>query len=135
MPRCTTSQGTGCVRARHRRLERRTFGLADDYRHQLASPVHSHRVSRLARRAFSLIRLGPKAFSVYLFGSNGYNPIFCCSSNRLKYLHFPNDFARVIHNADAGRLDRNVQSSKMIHAALPLLMLEAIHTDLVPPSA
>src|SRR6202041_1829936 len=40
-------------------------------------------------------------------------------------LHFPNDLARVIHNADAGLLDRNVQSSKMVHAALLLLMLEA----------
>jgi hypothetical protein len=50
-------------------------------------------------------------------------------------LHFPNDFACVIHNADAGRLDRYVQSSKMVHAALLLLMLEAVHTDLVSPSA
>src|SRR5206468_8895423 len=48
-----------------------------------------------------------------------------------RYLHFPNDPARVIHNADAGLLDRYVQSSKMVHAALLLLMLEAVHTDLV----
>src|SRR5271169_6159952 len=40
-------------------------------------------------------------------------------------LHFPNELARVIHNADAGLLDRYVQSSKMVHAALLLLMLEA----------
>ena len=33
--------------------------------------------------------------------------------------------ARVIHNADAGLLDRNIQSSKMVHAALLHLMLEA----------
>ena len=46
-------------------------------------------------------------------------------------LHFPNDLARVIHNADARLLDRYVQSSKMVHAALLLLMLEAVHTDLV----
>ena len=32
-------------------------------------------------------------------------------------------------------LDRNVQSSKMVHAALLLLMLEAVFTDLVSPSA
>ena len=31
---------------------------------------------------------------------------------------FPNDLACVIHNADAGLLDRHVQSSKMVHAAL-----------------
>src|SRR5882762_8223725 len=42
--------------------------------------------------------------------------------------HYP---ARVIHNADAGLLDRYVQSSKMVHAALLLLMLEAVTTDLV----
>src|SRR5271157_2365543 len=48
-----------------------------------------------------------------------------------RYPHFPNDLARVIHNADAGLLDRYVQSSKMVHAALLLLMLEAVHTDLV----
>jgi hypothetical protein len=32
-------------------------------------------------------------------------------------LYFPNDLACVIHNADARLLDRNVQSSKMVHAA------------------
>ena len=32
-------------------------------------------------------------------------------------------------------LDRNVQSRKMVHAALLLLMLEAVFTDLVSPSA
>src|SRR6202022_4953903 len=47
------------------------------------------------------------------------------------YLHFPHDPARVIHNADAGLLDRYVQSAKMVHAALLLLMLEAVTTDLV----
>src|SRR5436305_14970396 len=46
-----------------------------------------------------------------------------------------NDLACVIHNADAGLLDRNVQSSKIVHAALLLLMLEAVPTDLVQPSA
>src|SRR6185503_16656701 len=58
-------------------------------------------------------------------------------SGRLaRNLRFPNDLARVIHNADAGLLDRNVQSSKMLHAALLLLMLEArSHGDLVSPSA
>src|ERR1700726_1196547 len=48
-----------------------------------------------------------------------------------RYLHFLHDPARVIHNADAGLLDRYVQSSKMVHAALLLLMLEAVTTDLV----
>ena len=43
--------------------------------------------------------------------------------------------AIAIDNADAGLLDRYVQSSKMVHAALLLLMLEAVTTDLVSPSA
>src|SRR5262247_2898150 len=52
-----------------------------------------------------------------------------------RHLHFPQDPARVIHNADTRLIDRNVQSSKMVHAALLLLMLEAVITDLVSPSA
>src|SRR5438445_11413504 len=52
-----------------------------------------------------------------------------------RHLYFPNDLACVIHNADARLLDRNVQSSKMVHAALLLLMLEAVFTDLVSLSA
>src|SRR5262245_15418632 len=46
-------------------------------------------------------------------------------------LQFPNDLACVIHNAHTRLIDRNVQSSKMVHAALLLLMLEAVTTDLV----
>src|SRR4029077_19268028 len=42
-----------------------------------------------------------------------------------RHLHFPRDPARVIHNADARVLDRDIQSSKMVHAALLLLMLGA----------
>src|SRR5438477_8784182 len=45
-------------------------------------------------------------------------------------LNLPNDLARAIHNADARVLDRYVQSSKMVHAAL-LLMLGA-HTTVTP---
>jgi hypothetical protein len=39
------------------------------------------------------------------------------------------DPARVIHNADTSVLDR------LVHAALLLLMLEVVTTDLVSPSA
>src|SRR5262249_47610986 len=35
------------------------------------------------------------------------------------------DLACIIHNADARFLDRQVESSKIVHAALLLLMLEA----------
>src|SRR5260221_10264097 len=48
---------------------------------------------------------------------------------------FPHDLARVIHDADARFLDRDVESSKIDHAALLLLMLEAAYADLVSPSA
>src|SRR6516164_7003554 len=41
------------------------------------------------------------------------------------YPHFPHNLARVIHNADARFLVRHVESSKIVHAALLLLMLEA----------
>src|ERR1700721_1402353 len=51
------------------------------------------------------------------------------------YPLFLHDPARAIHNADTCLLDRYVQSSKMVHAALLLLMLEAVTTDLVSPSA
>src|SRR5262249_24169308 len=52
-----------------------------------------------------------------------------------RHVYFPNDLACVIHNAVARLLDRNVQSSKVDHAALLLLMLAAVFTDLGSPSA
>src|SRR5262245_10007699 len=51
-----------------------------------------------------------------------------CRQQRFRfacYLHFPNDPARIVHNADARLLDRHVEASKIVHAALLLLMLEA----------
>src|SRR5262245_24942936 len=48
---------------------------------------------------------------------------------------FPHDLARIIHDADARFLDRHIESNKIGHAALLLLMLEAVFTDLVSPSA
>src|SRR6202007_3252363 len=52
-----------------------------------------------------------------------------------RHPHFPPDLAGIIHNADARLLDRHIQSSKIGHAALLLLMLEAASADLVSPSA
>src|SRR5262245_56848139 len=51
-----------------------------------------------------------------------------------RHPRFPHDLARIIHNADARLLDRHIQSSKIVHAALLLLMLEAAYADLVSPS-
>ena len=48
---------------------------------------------------------------------------------------FPHDLARIIHDADPRLLDRHIESSKIVHAALLLLMLEAADADLVSPSA
>src|SRR6516164_524753 len=45
--------------------------------------------------------------------------------------HLPCNLSRIIHNADARVLDRYVQSSKIVHAALLLLMLGA-HTTVTP---
>src|SRR5262249_14187013 len=43
---------------------------------------------------------------------------------------FPHDLARIIHDADACLLDRHIESSKIVHVALLLLMLEAAYADL-----
>jgi hypothetical protein len=52
-----------------------------------------------------------------------------------RHSRFSNDLARIIHDADARFLDRHIKSSKISHAALLLLMLEAADADLVSPSA
>src|SRR5262245_57611770 len=52
-----------------------------------------------------------------------------------RHLHFPCDPARISHNADSRLLDRHISSSKMVHAALLLLMPDAAYADLVSPSA
>jgi hypothetical protein len=60
----------------------------------------------------------------------------CRESFRLTgHPHFPHNLARIIHNADARFLDRHDESSKIVHAALLLPMLEAAYVDLVSPSA
>src|SRR5260370_30063687 len=90
-----------------------------------------HRQARFGKRAVKPLRQRPG------FQSNALEVVGGVLQHRqqrlrfARYLHFPNDLARVIHNADARLLDRYVQSSKMVHAALLLLMLEAVNADLV----
>src|SRR6202049_5160970 len=90
-----------------------------------------HRQARFGKRAVKPLRQRPG------FQSNSLEVVGGVSQHRqqclgfARYLHFSSNLARVIPNADAGLLDRNVQSSKMVHAALLLLMLEAVDTDLV----
>src|SRR5260370_34001948 len=90
-----------------------------------------HRQARFGKRAAKPLRQRPGFQSNPLEVVGG---VFHRRQPRVRFahhLHFPNDLARVIHNADAGLLDRYVQSSKMVHAALLLLMLEAVNADLV----
>src|SRR6266511_4472552 len=42
-----------------------------------------------------------------------------------RHPRFPHDLVRIIHDADARLLDRHIESSKIVHVALLLLMLEA----------
>src|SRR6266568_7636513 len=48
-----------------------------------------------------------------------------------RHPRFPHGLARIIHDADARLLDRHIESSKIVHAALLLLMLEAAYANLV----
>jgi len=44
------------------------------------------------------------------------------------------DLARIIHDADGRFPERYIESNKISHAALLLLMLEAADADLVSPA-
>src|SRR5471032_3599706 len=91
----------------------------------------NHRQARFGQSAKQPLREWPR------FQSNALELVSGVLQHRqqcpgfARHLDFPNDLARVIHNADARVLDRNVQSRKMVHAALLLLMLEAANADLV----
>src|SRR5471032_1635257 len=84
-----------------------------------------HRKARFSERAVKPLRQRPGFQSNPLEAVGGVLQHRQQSVRLARHLHFPNDLARVIHNTDAGLLDRNVQSGKMVHAALLLLMLEA----------
>src|SRR5580704_12483054 len=88
-----------------------------------------HRQARFGERAVKPLRQRP-SFQANPLEVAGGVPQHRQQNLRLaRHLYFPNDLARVIHNADAGLLDRYVQSSKMVHAALLLLMLEAAQRE------
>src|SRR6476620_10187818 len=84
-----------------------------------------HRQAGLGKRHKKPLRQWPGFKPYPLEAVEGIRQYRQQSLGLARYLHFPHHPARVIHNADAGLLDRYVQSSKMIHAALLLLMLEA----------
>src|SRR5258705_12207034 len=94
-----------------------------------------HRQAGLGKRAKKPLRQWPGFKPYPLEAVEGIRQYRQQSFRLARYLHFPHHPARVIDNANAGLLDRYVQSRKMIHAALLLLMLEAVTTNLVSPSA
>src|SRR6201981_3994880 len=115
-----------------------TVGLVDlrlQYRPHVPRLDTDHRQARFSKSTVKPLRQWPG------FQPNPFEVVGGIRQHRqqcfgfARDLHFPNDLTRVLNNADAGLLDRHVQSGKMIHAALLLLMLEAVHTDLVSPSA
>src|SRR5881397_1067178 len=77
---------------------------------------------------------GPASNPIRLKWQAGFVSTASSASGSLATFTSPHDPARVVHDADARLLDRHIQSSKMVHAALLLLMLEAVHADLVSPS-
>src|SRR6201987_1031311 len=110
------------------------IGLVDlRLQHRLHVPRldTDHRQARFGKRTKKPLRQRPGFQSNSLEVVGGVVQYRQQRSRFARYLHFPSDPARVIHNADAGLLDRYVQSTKMVHAALLLLMLEAVTTDLV----
>src|SRR4029077_2199128 len=94
-----------------------------------------HRQGGLGKRADSALRQRTSIKSYPLEAVERVRQYRQQSFRLARYPHFPHKPPRAIHNADAGLLDRHVQSRKMFHAALLLLMLEAVTTDLVSPSA
>jgi len=85
-----------------------------------------HRQARFRKSTVKPLRQRPGLQSNQLEVIGGVREHRQQSFGLARHLHFPHDLARAIHNADASLLDRYVQSSKMLHAALLLLMLEAV---------
>ena len=98
-------------------------GLVDlrlQYRPHVARLDADHRQAGLGKRAKKPLRQWPGFQSYPLETVDRVRQYRQHSFRLARHLHFPNDLARVIHDADARVLDRNVQSSKMLHAALLL---------------
>src|SRR6516162_9122570 len=94
-----------------------------------------HRQARFGEAAVKPLRQRPSFQSNSLEAVEGVRQNLQESFRLTRHPRFSHDLARIIHNADARLLDRHVETSKIVHAALLLLMLEAAYTDLVSPSA
>src|SRR5258708_5393332 len=95
----------------------------------------NHRQARFGENAVKPLRQRSSFQPDSLEGIDGVRQNLQQSFRLTRHPRFPHDLARIVHNADARFLDRHVESSKIGHAALLLLMLEAAHADLVSPSA
>jgi len=82
-----------------------------------------HRQARFGESAGKPLRQWPGFQSYPLEAVGGVRQDLQQRLGLARHLHFPHDPTRVIHDADTRLLDRNVKSSKMLHAVLLLLML------------
>src|SRR6516162_2505066 len=94
-----------------------------------------HRQARFGKNAVKPLRQRSSFQPNSLEAIDGLRKHLQESFRLTRHSRFPHDVARIIHNADARLLDRHVESSKIVHAVLLLLMLEAADADLVSPSA
>src|SRR6266699_6958745 len=95
----------------------------------------NHWQARFGENAVKPLRQRPSFQSNALEAIDGVRQNLQESLRLTRHPHFPHDLAGIIHDADARLLDRHIKSSKIVHVALLLLMLEAADADLVSPSA
>src|SRR2546428_9203892 len=93
-----------------------------------------HRQARFGENAVKPLRQRPSFQSNSLEAIDGEH--LQESFRFTRHPRFPHDLARIIHDADPRFLDRHIESSKIVHAALLLLMLEAASANSwqTPPS-
>src|SRR3974390_2796091 len=110
----------------------RLVDLRLQYRPHVPRLNTDHRQAHFGESAKKPLRQRPGFQSNPFEVVGGFRQLLQQSFGLARHLHFPHDPARVIHNADTRLLDPNVQSGKVIHVALLLLMLEAAaNADLV----
>src|SRR6266516_1846174 len=90
-----------------------------------------HRQARFGENAVKPLRQRPSFQPNTLEAIDGVRQNLQESFRLTRHPRFPHGLARIIHDADARLLDRHIESSKIVHAALLLLMLEAAYANLV----
>src|SRR5262249_16228996 len=89
-----------------------------------------HRQARFGKNAVKPLRHRSSFQPNSLEAIDGVRQNLQQSFRLTRHPRFPHDLARIIHDADACLLDRHIESSKIVHVALLLLMLEAAYADL-----